>query len=163
MVAVSDTSVISNLAIIQRLELLHSQFENVFIPAAVRDELSRLANPDATRAIQKALRIGWLRVRLIANSQLAGVLCNDLDLGEAEAIALAVDVPADILLIDEKEGRARARQAGLKITGILGILLRAKSLGGIASVKAEIDALRARAAFFIAGPLENEVLRAAGE
>ena len=95
MVAVSDTSPVSNLALIGRLEL------------------DRIPSPDASTAINAAVEAGWLRPRHVGNMHLASALANDLDRGEAEAIALATELPADVLLIDEKEGRNVARQAGL--------------------------------------------------
>ena len=105
----------------------------------------------------------WLRCLPVRNGRLAAALAFDLDASEAEAIALATEIPADVLLIDEKEGRSLARQAGLPVRGVLGILLRARRMGAIASVKGEIEALRARAGFFVASSLEAEVLRDAGE
>ena len=163
MVAVSDTSPISNLSITGRLDLLRSQFSQVFIPEGVRTELERMPNPEAKTSIENALRDGWLLCRSVGNRQLAAALGNDLDQGEAEAIALATEIQTGGLLIDEKEGRSVARQAGLVVRGVLGVLLRAKAMGEIASVKAEIDALRNRAGFFIAANLEIDVLRSVGE
>jgi uncharacterized protein len=163
MVAVSDTSPISNLSIIGRLDLLRSQFSQVLIPEAVRTELERMPNPEAKALIENALQDGWLSCRAVGNRQLAAALGNDLDRGEAEAIALAAEIQAGILLIDEKEGRGFARQAGLVVRGVLGVLIRAKAMGEIASVKAEIDSLRNRAGFFIASSLETAVLRSVGE
>ena len=63
--------------------------------------------------------------------------CNSIA-GEAEAIALATDLNADIVLIDEQEGRQLASRTGLAVTGVLGILLRAKRAGEIAAVKPEM-------------------------
>jgi predicted nucleic acid-binding protein len=163
MVAVSNTSPISNLAITGRLDLLRSQFSQVLIPEAVRTELERMPNLEAKASIEDALRNGWLLCRAVANRQFAAALGNDLDKGEAEAIALATEIQADVLLIDEKEGRAFARQAGLVARGVLGVLIRAKAMGEIASVQAEIAALRNRAGFFIAYSLEADVLRSVGE
>jgi hypothetical protein len=163
MVAVSDTSVVSNLAFIGRLRLLASQFEMVWTPEAVRAELDRIPSVEAKDRIAEAVEAGWLRSRKVLNPRLAAALANDLDTGEAEAIALATEIPADVLLIDEKEGRGFARQAGLRVRGVLGILLRAKTKGELASVKAEIRALRDRAGFFVAPASEVEVLRSAGE
>ena len=57
------------------------------------------------------------------------MLRRQIDIGEAEAIALAADLGASMVIMDEQEGRMRARQAGLSITGTLGILLRAKRSG----------------------------------
>jgi predicted nucleic acid-binding protein len=99
-------------------------------------------------------------VRHMATVRLLGV---DLDRGEAEAIALAVEVEADWILLDETDGRSAASRAGLRVTGILGILLRAKQRGEIVLLKPELDALRSRARFFIGVRLESEVLRLAGE
>ena len=70
---------------------------------------------------------------------------------------------ADIVLIDEREGREMAAQAGLSVTGILGVLLRAKQTGIIDRIKPEIQSLRNRARFFIDPALENRVLASAGE
>jgi len=83
--------------------------------------------------------------------------------GEAEAIALACDLKADTVIIDEQEGRGLAAQAGLFVTGTLGVLLRAKQGGQIPAVKPEIQALRAKTRFFLSPSLEAEVLSAAGE
>jgi hypothetical protein len=151
------------LSITGRLDLLRSQFSQVLIPEAVRTELERIPNPAARTSIENALRDGWLLCRSVENWQFAAALGNDLDKGEAEAIALATEFQASVVLIDEKEGRSFARQAGLIVRGVLGVLIRAKAMGEIASVKSEIDALRNRAGFFIASSLETAVLRSVGE
>jgi predicted nucleic acid-binding protein len=94
---------------------------------------------------------------------LLNVLFLHLHAGEAEAIALATDIKADMVLIDEQEGRQFAVQSGLPVTGVLGILLRAKQSGQITALKPEIQSLREKARFFIASSLEAKVLSAAGE
>jgi predicted nucleic acid-binding protein len=86
-----------------------------------------------------------------------------LDRGEAEAIALATDLHADFVLIDEQEGRQLASRTGLAVTGVLGVLLRAKRAGEIAAVKPEMNSLRSRANFFVSSELEMRILAAAGE
>jgi predicted nucleic acid-binding protein len=91
------------------------------------------------------------------------LLSTGLDRGEAEAIALAVELPADWILLDETDGRSAASRAGLRVTGILGVLLRAKQRGEISLLKPELTALRTQARFFISTRLENEVLQMAGE
>ena len=73
------------------------------------------------------------------------------------------DLKADIVIIDEQEARKTANQAGLSVTGVLGILLRAKRLGQISAVRPEIQALRNQAHFFIAPSLEAKVLASSGE
>jgi predicted nucleic acid-binding protein len=90
-------------------------------------------------------------------------LTLELHLGEAEAIALALEAKPDRLLIDERDGRLMARQLDLSVTGVLGVLLRAKKLKQIKAIKPEIDALRKKAHFFISGELETVVLKKARE
>jgi uncharacterized protein len=76
---------------------------------------------------------------------------------------LALGLKPDWLLIDERDGRAMARRLGVRVTGVLGVLLRAKRLGRIEAIKPEIDALRSRAGFFIDSRLESDVLESADE
>lgn len=84
-------------------------------------------------------------------------------LGEAEAIALTVEVQAEQVLIDERRGRLVAARLNLRYTGILGILVEAKSQGLIAEVKPLLDALVNEAGFWVAEPLYNSVLRLVNE
>jgi uncharacterized protein len=65
--------------------------------------------------------------------------------------------------MDERDGRLMARQAGLHVTGVLGILMKAKLAGRIPSLQKEIEALRSQAHFFIKKDLELELLKEAGE
>jgi predicted nucleic acid-binding protein len=163
MPAVSNTSPISNLAIIGHLELLKLQFSELWIPNAVAEELAANPDPAALAAIHAAIHDGWIKTANPRNPTLLNLLLPSLHRGEAEAIALAVDLKADTIIIDEHEGRLLARQAGLSVTGVLGVLLRAKQAGTISAVQPEILALRAKARFFISKPLETRVLEMAGE
>jgi predicted nucleic acid-binding protein len=163
MPAVSDTSPISNLASIGHLHLLKSQFAEVCISDAVMKEL--MAHPDlaARETIQQALRDQWIRIGTMRDSSVLRVLLSQLHRGEAESIVLAIDLNADVVLMDEQEGRRLAAKAGLVVTGVLGILLRAKRMGEIAALKPAIHLLRTKAGFFIAPSLEAKVVAAAGE
>lgn len=87
----------------------------------------------------------------------------NLDLGEAEAIALALELKADELLIDERLGRREAVRLGLSITGVLGVLLIAKNRGLIAKVKPIMESLISQANFRISHQLYEEVLQTANE
>lgn len=109
-------------------------------------------------SIEAAIGAGWISVQPATNAQLITALENDLDSGEAAAIALATEVMADVLLIDEKEGRRFARAAGLTVRGVLGVLMRGVAEGEVVSMKAEIELLRRQAGFFIAPALEARVL-----
>jgi len=86
-----------------------------------------------------------------------------LDAGEAAALALAVEIQADVVLLDERRGREVASQLGLRTIGILGLLLEAKSAGFLAAVGPVLDDLQREAGFWIAKPLRQQVLRLAGE
>jgi uncharacterized protein len=163
MLAVSNTSPISNLASIGRLELLKSQFSALWVPAAVAGELIAHPDPVAQNLIQRAIQDQWIKVGKVEDSRLLRLLLLQLHQGEAEAIAFATELKADMVLIDEQEGRQLASRTGLTVTGVLGILLRAKRAGALTAVKPEIDLLRSKAHFFIAVPLEARILSAAGE
>ena len=161
--AVSNTSPISNLASIGRLRLLQSQFSEIWIPAAVSQELDAHPDPVALTATRGAMDEGWIKQAPMPASRLADVLSLHLHRGEAETIALAADLKAEIVIVDEQEGRKVAVAMGLQVTGVLGILLRAKRLGEIPALKPEIETLRNKARFFIAPSLETKLLAAAGE
>ena len=162
MVAVSDTSPISNLAIIGRLGLVHGQFGTVLVPSAVRQELSRLRHAAAARVIDSAFADGWLRVSPLRQA-VPREIADGLHSGEAEAIALALEQRADLVLLDDGDARRLASEIGLRIIGVLGILLRARQQERVASLREEIRRLREEARFFVAPSLEAELLVAAGE
>lgn len=161
--AVSNTSPISALAQIGRLSLLKSQFSEILIPTAVSDELKLHPDPAAAAVIQTAVKQNWIRIASPPSSHLLNVLMLQLHRGEAEAIALAAEIQAGVVLIDEQEARRLATQLGLNVTGVLGVLLRAKLKGDIPLLKPEIQALRTKARFFISPHLEASILLAAGE
>lgn len=160
MLVASNTSPISNLAIIGRLNLLRSQFHEICIPGAV---LSKLYHPSAIQEIKQALRDGWIKPQVLRENQVAPLLVIDLDPGEAEAIALALELSANLILLDERDGRSAAERAGLRVTGVIGVLLRAKNNGQIPLIKPEVEALRNQARFFLSGQLQKKALELAGE
>lgn len=157
MIIVSDTSVINNLAAINSLYLLQQLYETIIIPDAVYRELT-----DPTFLVAGAREVEtfeWVQTCSVGDRTIVEALSNELDLGEAEAIALALELKADRVLIDEKQGRLVAARLKLRYIGILGILVEAKSQRLIPTVKPLLDALRDRAGFWIAAPLYNSVLK----
>ncbi len=91
------------------------------------------------------------------------VLRRDLDRGEAETIALALELKADLVLLDEREGRHAAQRPGLHVVGVVGILLEAKARGHIATIRQHLDALRRMAGFYLSEPLYQHALILAGK
>ncbi len=87
----------------------------------------------------------------------------DLDRGEAEAIALAVETRADALLLDERRARRVAGSLGVPVTGVLAVLVLAKTQGLVPAVGPIIDRMSAAVAFRISPSLYDATLRAAGE
>ena len=161
MIIVSDTSPINNLAAINQLHLLHQLYGTVLIPEAVYRELT-----DPSFSVAGATEVqtfDWIQACAVSDRAIVEALSSELDVGEAEAIALAVEIQADQVLIDERRGRLVAARLNLRYTGILGILVEAKSQGLVAEVKPLLDALINQAGFWIADPLYTSVLRLADE
>ena len=163
MIIISDTSPLSSLDLVGYLSILKDIYTNVVIPQAVANELANLTEEDIR--IKAIISLNWIQVKQATNLELVACLRNEynLDLGEAEAIALALELKADELLIDERLGRREAVRLGLSITGVLGVLLIAKNRGLIAKVQPIIDALILQANFRISRQLYEEVLQTANE
>ena len=163
MPVVSNTSPILSLAVIGKLSLLHDQFGEILIPNAVLEELRIQEDLPGCQAIREALKDEWLRIQEVSDQSLVRVLQRELDNGEAAAITLAVQVKAKWILLDEKEGRKIAKSLGLKVTGVLGILLRARHEGRLPSMQKAMDQLRDRAGFRIKAELYADLMRKNGE
>jgi predicted nucleic acid-binding protein len=161
LIVVSDTSPVLNLARIGRLELLPLLFKQVLIPSAVFEELTA-SKPDLPPAIDLASE-PWLIVASAKDQTRVRELREHLDAGEAEAIVLAVERRADLLLVDERRGRRTATAAGLRVTGLLGVVARAKRAGLIDLAKPVLDELIQVARFWIGHDLYAEVLMELGE
>ena len=136
MIIVSDTSSISNLLQIGLIDVLHILYGEITITPAVNKELDRVSTHSNSLA-----QIDWIKVKLPRNQELVAKLLEELDLGEAESIVLAVEEKAEYLIIDEYAGRKIADAMGVKIVGILGVLIQAKSKGIIPSVKDPVERL----------------------
>jgi hypothetical protein len=160
MMVVSNTSPMTSLAAISQLDLLRSLYGTVTIPKAVYDELTSLPNQPGGA---EARSFSWILTRDAKDRKLVDSLLAELDQGEAEAIALALESPADLLLIDERMARAVAQRFGLNVTGTIGVLVEAKHEGLIVAVKPILDDLMARGRFRVSASLYQAVLTSVGE
>ncbi len=158
MIVVSDTSPIIGLIRIRQINLLHELFNEVVMPMAVYDEL-KLARFDANET-KTLMEFKWLVVKKVSGTTDEN---NELDKGELEAILLAKELKADILLIDETAGRRAAQSEGLRIVGVIGLLIMAKQKGLVLKVKPLLDELMAKSDFWISERLYQTVLTEADE
>ena len=161
MIVLSDTSAISVLTRMGYLHLFEQLFHEVIIPQKVYDELMELSTFGID--IQPITDANWLKIVSPKQTPILSNLLTVLDEGEAHAIALAIELKADLLIIDEFEGRKIATQLKLNIAGVGGILVRAKLRDLIPSVKFLLDLMRSNANFYLSGKVYIEILKQANE
>jgi len=164
LIVVSDSSPLMNLAGIGRLYLVHEQFGKVIIPASVWDEivLNSATLPGASE-IREAYDAGWISRAKPDNTAVVDLLGLGLHRGEAEAIALAIELHSSLILLDDADARLAATALGLRKTGVIGILIKAKADGKIESLRRELDALMDRMGFYIDDGLYRQALSSCGE
>jgi predicted nucleic acid-binding protein len=119
-IVVADSAPLHYLILLDLSDLLPQLYGDVLIPSAVVNELSCAGAPDKVREWLVAAP-AWLRIESVAPGR-TSMISDALDPGEREAIALAQIVHADLLLIDDSDGRSEARRLNLRVTGTLGVL-----------------------------------------
>lgn len=156
---ISNSSPLIHLAKLDRLDLLRALYQEVTIPTAVYREivLEGQERPGSS-AVKKQCDLGAIKVREIADRNLYRSLKKDLDGGEAEAITLAIEVKADLILLDETEARKMASIFDLPVTGFIGILLKANKKGLIDDFKTILDTAIENG-FYINPTLYQQLLR----
>ncbi len=157
---VSDTSPVRALHHLKRVDLLVKLYGKVWIPPAVAGELE-----DVYEGFMRLLKTDYpfIEVRTPVDQKRVHDLLQSLDVGEAQAIALALELRADHLLIDEREGRLSATQLGLDVTGVLGVLSRARNANLVGPVRPLLEELETGLRFFLSKPLKERTLKALGE
>ena len=161
MIVVADTSVLLNLCRVELADLLPSLFGEVWIPPMVEREFTRLSLVHA-RFVGLQLP-HWVKQSAAVNVPAEVSDCPDLDPGETEALALALSLQADFVLVDDLAARRAAAQLQQRSTGIGGILLLAKGQGLIPMVCPCLDRLHREARFYMSHSFRKELLRLAGE
>jgi predicted nucleic acid-binding protein len=146
--AVTNSTCLIGLERIGRLDLLPQVFSSITIPLAVQLEVGISAD--------------WLTLRTVGNSAVVASLRTQIDEGESEAIALAMELGDVFLILDDRKARQIAEQIGLKVIGTVGMLLRAKHKGVISEIKPLLRALE-EADFRISEAIVQKALQLAGE
>jgi len=161
---IADSSVVLNLAIIGKLDLLKTFFGKVLIPGSVYKEtvINGKGKPGADE-IEQAVKNKWIEIVEVGESALTKLLEKDLDKGESACIAYAIDQKCEWILLDEQDAREVADLYGLKKTGIIGLLMRARLEGKIENLKELLDRLRDEADFRISEELFQMALKDTGE
>jgi len=147
-ITVSNSTCLIALERINRLNILAESFQTIMIPPAVKEEVG--------------LEIDWLIVKPVKNKAVITSLNTQIDIGESEAIALAMELKDVYVLLDDKKARRIAKQIKLKVIGTIGLLLRAKRKGIIKQVKPILDELQ-NAGFRLTETLYKEALHIAEE
>ena len=119
---VSNSTPLIALSRIGRFHLLRELFGEVSVPTAVYDEVVSAGSGRAGEA--EVENAQWIITHEVKNKDLVAFLRISLDAGEAEAIALAKQISADLVLLDDNDGRNIAGLVGINLTGTIGILLR---------------------------------------
>jgi predicted nucleic acid-binding protein len=156
MIVVADASPLIALSRVSRLELLRQMFGTLIVPEAVWNEVTAVAPGRA--GVAEILHSSWIQHVPVKDAGLVRLLRQNLGAGESEAIVLAREIQADVLLIDERLGRSAATRLGLTITGLVGVLIEARRSGLLPDAAEVVNALRSEAGFWISDELTNLII-----
>jgi predicted nucleic acid-binding protein len=161
MIVLSNTSPLTNMAAIGQFALFHQLYGRLHIAEGVWEELNARGQHWPGR--DEVAAADWVERHTVRNQALVTALRRDLDRGESETIALALELEADLVFLDEREGRHAAQRLELRVTGVVGLLLQAKSQSAVDAVRPHLDALRHKAGFFLTDQVYYSALTLAGE
>ncbi len=140
MIVIADSSPLILLARIEQLWLLHALFSKVVVPTAVYAET--VGQGELRPGAAEIASVDWISVEQVTDILAVRMLRQQIGPGESEAIVLALQVDADILLIDDAKGRRIAESYGVTAVGTIGILIEAKRFNLIPTVKPSLMAVR---------------------
>ena len=154
MIVVSDTSPICYLLLIDQISILQELYGIVVIPQAVADELNASESPPVVRN-WIANPPDWLQIQIVSTSSSSGL--EKLDPGEQEAILLAEQIEAELIILDDKAARQIASERSLRIIGLLGLVKDAAQFG-LLDLRVTFERLQ-EAGFWVAPTLLERLLR----
>lgn len=120
MIVIVDSGPLIALSKVDLLFILREIFKEVYIPVGVRTEV--VDKGRGMPGAEEVRQAGWIKVKEVKDILACEALKHELGKGEAEAIILAKELNADILIIDDKIPRDIAKSMGLKITGTLALI-----------------------------------------
>jgi len=144
-----DTSCLIILSNINRIDLLQKLYGEIWIPEKVKAEFGEHLE-------------SWIKVKKVNNKEIFKVLSLYLDEGESEAIVLGIETKDALLVLDDIKARNIAKSLGIRITGTLGIILKAKEKNLIPFVKIVLSEME-KVSFRISEEIKKEILRIAKE
>jgi predicted nucleic acid-binding protein len=139
MIVVSNTTPIISLYKIEQLNLLRCLFGQITIPKAVYNEIAVLG--EGKSGYDAVDTSTFIAIKDIQNTLAADLLRPQLDYGETEAIILAIELEADVLILDEKKARRIAQANDIPVIGTIGVLQAANDKGLIPDIKTQLDRL----------------------
>ncbi|MFB6215968.1 MAG: DUF3368 domain-containing protein [Candidatus Aenigmatarchaeota archaeon] len=155
---VSNTSPLLNLALIDCLNLLESQFEELMVPEQVWNELEE--GEEGLEDLEELRDKNFIEVVEVKEDDFFREILEDIDMGEAAAIRYSIEEDADLILLDEKEAREAANRHHLETTGVVGILLKAAGQGKV-DLRDEVENLRSEG-FWLSDELVEKITEEAG-
>ena len=160
MTVVADASPLIALSCMNMLWLLKLRFpDGIIIPQAVwREVVEQGSGRPGAEAVRST---DWIRVEKVVDEAYVRLLGATLDEGEAEAVALAHEQRADVILLDDKPAREAAKQLGLQVIGVVGLLVWAKTAGHVPELEQALGQLQNEAGFRLSPSVVDEALRLA--
>ena len=143
---------------IGELEILKNLYGEIIIPRAVFEEVTRKND----LAKEKILNSEWIKILEVQDKSDRKIYQAKLHDGEVEVMMLAKEISADLLIIDDNAAKKTAKFLGFKVTGTLGILMKAKAEKIISEVRPILEKMLAEK-FYISDEIKNLVLKTAGE
>lgn len=148
-IIISDTSSLIALTNIGELNILKEIYEEVVITPEIAEEYG-IEVPD------------WIKIKQVRDPQKFKLINLELDKGESSGIALALESNSCLLISDERKGRWMARKLGIRIIGILGVMVKAKEVGLVNKIKPLIEKLE-KSDFRMSEKLKIQILERVGE
>lgn len=162
MIVIADATVLISLSTIGRLGIIRDRFpDGIQIPSAVWKEV--VEQGKERPGAKEVASADWITVRQIEDDRFVQYLTMGIDEGEAEAIGLARETNAQVILIDERDARDAAKGLGIQVLGTIGLLIWAKRAGKLKNLKQELDNLQELAKFRVSPALYQLCLEEVGE